>query len=642
MDHQEARVERIDACRELYLKHEGRHHELIEKEMRALGHKDFHRRIMHDRFERGRYTAGWINQYGFDSLVRERKKKALNVDRLAAGLMRADSTDGTVQPLSEHSVETAGTDHDGSAYNAPIGGGETIPMPDFPEFLEWLKKVSPSMTWEWKHQVYIYKRLRRVSDGLCKRLMIFLPPRHGKSELVTVRYAAWRLKQDPKLNIILSSYNQRLANRFSRKVRRVLTEDQAISDESAAAAEITRDAVEVYRNPAVGPSVLCPFSAKREAPRQTAASGSAFPFTHRRANSEAEWETSHGGGMRAVGVGSGVTGFGAGLIIIDDPIKSRAEAESQTYRDNIWDWFNDDLYTRLEPNGAIILIQTRWHEDDLAGRLLREAREEGCEQWEVVDLPALAEPPASAGGQNVDDSQGNRSPAHAGGSDPLGRPPGAALCPERFNVEALERLKRKLGSYSFAALYQQKPVPAEGGLFKRKWFNNVILTAPAGLRWARGYDLAMSMGVTSDYTASFRVAYDKEGNLYIDGGFRRRIEYPEQRKYVLGRIESEPETQHCVELSANGNAVIQDLRRDTRVLGRILRGVKVEGSKVSRALPWIALAEAGKLYLVRGAWNIEFIDEACSFPAGTHDDQIDAVSIAVRMCRQQVGQLFRF
>src|SRR5206468_3028498 len=192
------------------------------------------------------------------------------------------------------------------------------------------------------------------------------------------------------------------------------------------------------------------------------------PHLRRRLNTVAEWETGLGGGVRAVGVGGGITGFGANLVIIDDPVRSRAEAESKTYREKIYDWFNDDLYTRLEPNASIILIQTRWHEDDLAGRLLKEA-EDGGEHWDVISLPALSEPPASAGGQNVggtvpsvaldrrkitggeiDSTISNLSanggpisistnwpPADAGASDPLGRFPGEALCADRFNEEDL-------------------------------------------------------------------------------------------------------------------------------------------------------------------------------------------------------------
>ena len=179
-------------------------------------------------------------------------------------------------------------------------------------------------------------------------------------------------------------------------------------------------------------------------------------------------------------------------------------------------------------------------------------------------------------------------------------------------------------------------------MFKRHWFKNIVTYPPPGLKWKRGYDLGLSSKATADYTASLRAAYDKEGNLYIDGGYRARIEYPEQRRYILGRIEAEPDTEHGVELSANGNAVIQDLRRERNILGRAFRGIVIKGDKLTRALGWLALAEEGRVRLVRGAWNTEFIEEACSFPAGTHDDQIDAVSIAVHMHRRQKGKLHRF
>ncbi|MBP9664614.1 MAG: phage terminase large subunit, partial [Pyrinomonadaceae bacterium] len=215
--------------------------------------------------------------------------------------------------------------------------------------------------------------------------------------------------------------------------------------------------------------------------------------------------------------------------------------------------------------------------------------------------------------------------------DEIGRTVGDALWPARFNVQHLENTKEKIGSYSFASLFQQHPVPAEGGLFKREWFRHIVDRAPHGLIWKRGYDLGITANPTSDYTASFRVAYDKEGNLYIDGGFRKRIEYPDQRRYVLGRIREELDTEHGIEDTANGSAVVQELRKEVRLQGRAFRAIKAKGDKVSRSLAWMNLAEAGNLRLVRAAWNNEFIDEACAFPLGTHDDQIDAVSIAVAM-----------
>ena len=606
------------------------------------------------------------------------------------------------------------------------------------------------MTWDWKHQVYIYKYLKRVYDGTCKRLMIFVPPRHGKSELVTVRYAAYVIKTDPSKNVIIGSYNQRLANRFSRKIKRVLSDDSVLNaetqrhvkgDTTGSAGIPARPCLggttkpaerEVTGEPPVGDindrdlRAGSPRS-NSKAPRLSDSAvktpdESSFPFIKpRQANSEAEWETREGGGLRAVGVGSGVTGFGANLIIVDDPVKSRSEAESERMRENVWDWFNDDLYTRLEPDGSIILIQTRWHEDDLAGRLLRESKEEGGEQWEVVNLPALAEtgsagiparrcfgeqaeeeqmdvatePPtedindnhwragsprsnfagnagalacidAKASGERGEEtmlSETEITPpnefaetyaAYAGGTgvagegacvpgngDPLGRAPGEALCPDRFDENALGRLKRKLGSYSFAALYQQRPVPAEGGLFKRAWFN-IVSHAPPNLRWKRGTDPGISGKSDADYTASFRIAYDREGSMYIDGGYRRQMEYPELRKFILGRILAEPDTEHGIELSAHGNAILQDLRREKSVRGRAFRGIRVKDSKVARALSWLALAEEGKVFLIRAAWNQEFLDEAASFPTGTHDDQIDAVSLAVKMATQQKNRGYGF
>lgn len=439
------------------------------------------------------------------------------------------------------------------------------------DFPDWLPTVTPNWIWTWRHQQYLYSALQRVTDGVTKRLMIFMPPRHSKSETVTVRYAAYTLEQNPKTHIILGCYNQKLANRFSRKTRRIA--------ESRIQLSADRKAVE-------------------------------------------EWETAVGGGFRAVGVGGGITGFGANLILLDDPVKSSAEAESETYRDKCWDWFNDDLYTRLEPDAAIVLTMTRWHDDDLAGRLIREAAEEGGEQWEIVSLPAIAEE-----------------------NDPLGRKRGEALCPERYDREALEKRRRKLGPYSFAALFQQRPVPIEGALFKRDWFaDKIIEAAPTGLRWARGYDLAISQKTSADYTASFRCAFDKLGNLYIADGLRKRLEFPEQQRYVVHRMRTEASTDHGVERALHGEALVQSLRRVPAVRHVPLKSIRVDKDKYTRALAWANLAEEGRVYLVRGGWNGDFLDEICRFTGrgDTHDDQVDAVSLAVSMLARRRSRLLAF
>ncbi len=214
--------------------------------------------------------------------------------------------------------------------------------------------------------------------------------------------------------------------------------------------------------------------------------------------------------------------------------------------------------------------------------------------------------------------------------DPLGRKPGVALCRERYDEKALARIKKKLGSYSFSALYQQQPAPAEGGRFKREWFKKIVDEAPPNLRWKRGYDLAVSTKTSADYTASFRCAKDKLGNLYIADGTRARIEDPEQRRYAIERMKTERNTEHGIESALHGAAFVQDIRRDIRFGHIALRSVKVDTDKLTRALAWLNLAEEGKVFLVRGPWIDEFVDE------------VDAVSIAVNMLAQRSGTTHGF
>ncbi len=431
---------------------------------------------------------------------------------------------------------------------AKEGGAATVvPFP------AWLFDTSPSYRWDWPHMRHIQQALEAVSSGALMRLMLFLPPRHGKSECVTVRYPVWRLEQQPELRVIVGAYNQTLASSFSRKARKI----------------------------AMG----------------------RFPLSQERTAVE-DWQTPAGGGIRAAGVGAGVTGRGADLVIIDDPVKNREEAESAAYRDRVWDWYTDDLYTRLEPGAALILIMTRWHEDDLAGRILTSER---ASDWHIISLPAFAED-----------------------NDPLGRAAGAALCPERYDEAALGAIREVLGTRSFTALYQQRPQPAEGALFKRQWFN-IVDHAPEGLTWVRYYDLAASVKTTADYTASAAAALGDDGVLYIRDMVRGRWEWPDAKKIITQTMQHEPHTQHAIEEAMHGLAALQELHRDPSLVNISLRGVRVDKDKVSRALPWAARAEAGKVALVQGAWIPAFIDEVCQFPQGAHDDQIDTVSGGVQM-----------
>jgi len=615
----------VAELREVYGKYRGTRHDLIEKEMRERGWKKFRR----------------------EQLVNKRTRRTLEV-----GLIAKLALDQGVELGRSR--------------------GKRRRIEQKLDLEAWLTITEPKWKWSWGHQRLLYAKLREVSMGRLKRLMIMMPPRHGKSELVTVRYVAYRLTRDPSLNVIVGSYNQRLANRFSRKIRNVWAAAQSEPPASAGG----REPGLMNGEPALG--AVPPAHAggsdlgqrgnaeqrttqssakKRRTPPLLRKEGS---FARAVSRSAAEWETTVGGGVRAVGVGAGITGFGARLVVIDDPVKNRAEAESEAYRGRVWDWFNDDIYTRLEPDAAVILIQTRWHEDDLAGRLISEMAN-GGEKWDVVSLPALAEsvtgPSVNEGADGLSSSDRRVDDGNAGGTgtgalpngratdtnaDPLGRAPGEALCPERYDEAALERIKRKLGSYSFAALYQQRPVLAAGGIFKREWFSRIIEFPPEGSRWTRGYDLAVSTKASADYTATFRCAMDTKGNIYIADGFRGRIEFPDQRRLLIERMLAERDTTHCIEQALHGTAIVQDLRRERSVAHVPLRACRVDADKVTRALAWANRAEEGKIILVRGSWIADFLDEVASFPHGRHDDQIDAVSLAIGVLAGQRRASFGF
>jgi predicted phage terminase large subunit-like protein len=308
--------------------------------------------------------------------------------------------------------------------------------------------------------------------------------------------------------------------------------------------------------------------------------------------------------MMTAGVGGPVTGKGADVLIIDDPVKNYEEAHSETIRERNWNWFTSTAYTRLEPNGSVIIIQTRWHESDLAGRVLQELTHE---DWREIRFPALAE-----------------------ANDPLGRPEGAALWPERFNVARLQAIKKTIGSYQFSALYQQRPTAPEGEMFKRAWFE-IVDAAPAGIVWVRSWDKGGTMG-GGDPTAGVLIGKAPDGIYYINdvmegqwGSFERErtikvtthadaAMYGRQNYSVV--IEQEPGSggKHSAEIT------IKELA------GYSIHAERPTGDKVVRAAPLAAQAEAGNVKLVKGKWNRAFLDQFAGFPSGVHDDIVDATS----------------
>lgn len=421
-------------------------------------------------------------------------------------------------------------------------------------FSHWLKETTPSWSWDWPHIVHIGKYLKRVTDGDIKRLMLTIPPRHGKSEMVTVRYPVYRLEDSPSLSIIIGAYNQKLANKFSRKARRVGTERLSFSTE--------RCSVE-------------------------------------------DWETTSGGGMRAVGVGGGITGHGGDLIVVDDPIKSREEAESEAYRERVWDWWTDDLYTRLEPGGAMIIIMTRWHEDDLIGRILSG---ELAGEWTAVSLPAEAEE-----------------------NDPLNRNLGEPLCPDRYDAAALEDRRQVLGSYAFSALFQQRPAPPEGGMAEEGWFT-VLDVVPADTMKVRAWDFAATKAKTMsergpDWTVGTLLGF-KSDDWFVEDIVRERVTPGAVFDLVCEVAERDGKGVPIVfEEEGGSSGKMSSYALVTRLSGWIIEPVHVTGDKVSRAMSFLSQARVGNVKLKRALWNKAWLREIANFPVGTYDDQVDSASL---------------
>lgn len=409
-----------------------------------------------------------------------------------------------------------------------------------------------------KHLAHLNNKLLDLAAGRITRLAVFMPPRHGKSELCSRYFPAWFLGTFPDKRIIQAGYGNQFAARWGRHTRNAIDEAHA------------RGIFSIRVDPTK--------------------------------SSADEWDVAgHEGGMFCAGVGGGVTGQGADLLTIDDPVKSRQEAESLTYRERSWAWYTDDLYTRLHPGARVLLVATRWHHDDLSGRILRADEARG--EWEVINFPALAEE-----------------------ADVLGRQPGEALWPQRYDEAAIANLRATLGSYSFAALCQQRPAPREGGMFKRAWFQ-IVDAAPVEGDRARGWDLAATEG-GGDWTVGVRGVHN--GRYYIEDVRREQLGPAGVRDLVRRTAQHDGPAVRVSLPQDPGQAGKEQAQEYTRLLaGYPIRTSPETGPKHIRAEAFAAQAEAGNVALVRGPWNEAFIEEFCSFNpdvADQADDQVDATS----------------
>ena len=587
------------------------------------------------------------------------------------------------------------------------------------DFGAWLKVYWPDWPWDFRHLRFIRRYLRRLNKGDITRLMIFTPPRHYKSQMVTVRYPAWLLVNDPSLRIIIGAYSQTLAETFSRQVKAIVAEQGVeISTERHAAAEwetlagggvkavgvgtgvtgfgancfvgetevMCRGGVKKIRDVAVGDFVLSMDIAtgkksyqRVEATRKSVVRDLIEVKTSRgvefRCTPEHEIYTADEGYVEAdillaedfgvvpdkvvfanggvdtikatqkvrdadgvevydIQVAENHNFFANGIlvhncILIDDPVKSREEAESLAYRRKVKNWWTDDLSTRLEPDGKVVLTMTRWHQDDLAGFILNS--EEG-KDWDVVKLPAIA-----------------------GDNDQMGRAPGEPLNPERWSLEDLMYIKATRSPRTWMSLYQQSPIIPGGATFRRSWF--------ADTRYARGrahdgrviaryisFDTASKDKDTNAYTAMVIGDLLMDYRMAIRYVWRARMEFPELPDIILRFA-----TQYrgdgilravIIEDKSSGTTALQTLRKTAPYwLSSILTPFMPSGDKVQRAEQAATWCRNGSVILPHPSddipWLNDFETELFSFPASEFADQVDAFSQLIIYTENLLEQGYR-
>ena len=406
------------------------------------------------------------------------------------------------------------------------------------------------------HNEIVAKYLQRIADGEELSLIIEMPPRHGKSMTISETFPSYYIAKNPYKRVIVTAYSDYLAGKFGRLNRDKLNECGQYFDVS-----------------------LDPNNAQA---RNWSLDG--YP-----------------GGMIATGIGGSITGEGADLLIIDDPIKNAEAANSQTQRQKVWDEWESTLSTRLHSGASVIVVMTRWNEDDLVGRLLDNASRD----WVRIRLPAISE----------------------GDGDLLQRPEGEPLWPERYGVDWAERKKREVGSRTWSALYQQSPSPSEGTMFRRDWFK--FYTIPPKFETeVISWDMAFKDETNSDYVVG-QVWGKHRGEFYLIDQVRAKMSFPATVQSFRSLAAKHPRVRiKLVEDKANGTAVIATLRRE--ISGVI--PINPQGGKIVRAQAVSPLFEAGNVYLPDpriAPWVHDYIEEFAVFPNGKHDDQVDSSTQAL-------------
>lgn len=438
----------------------------------------------------------------------------------------------------------------------------------------------------YEHLILLNDYLLRVATGEIDRLMVWTPPRHGKSELVSRWLPAWYLGMFPDRHVMLASYEATLARSWGRKAREIVQEHGKW----------------------------------------------AFDIGVRLEPRAADWWqiAGHDGVMVTAGVGGALTGKGADLLIIDDPIKNSEQAASAVMREKQLDWWRSTASTRLHPGAAAVIVQTRWHEADLSGQLL--AEEPG--RWTVLNLPAIAED-----------------------GDQLGREPGAPLCPELYDSDALSQIRRQVGGYFWTAMYQGRPAPPEGFLFKRQDFRywRVETTMVGALEQAwyvlpddedgsrrfdagqcarfQTVDAAISAREQADWTVVATWAITPDLDLLLVNVARRHFEEQQTVQFLAGENDEHLRPPMWIERFGAGRNPLARLAKMGHPVTEIPAEAGAQLDKLTRAFGAIALCERHKLFFPSGQpdWLGAYEDELTSFPNAAHDDQVDVTSYAARL-----------
>lgn len=437
--------------------------------------------------------------------------------------------------------------------------------------------LDPAGYTRWGYVALLGEKFRQAVEGESIRQLWMMPARYGKTLNASVWGPVWGLDRYPWLRLILTSYGAELAEQNSASVRDLI-------DLHASALRVK---------------------------------------VHPRKRASKRWWTTEGGQVLAAGVGGAMTGFGGDVIVIDDAFKNYEEASSEANRKKVWNWYKSVVYLRRQTEqSAIIVAGTRWHEQDLQGLLLKPPDGEEPEEWDVVRLPALAEAPNPDG------------PAWEQLPDPLGRAPGEPLEPGRFTKAEVLRKHRVLGSYLTAAMEQQRPSSAEGGIFKRKWWRQYTTRPVEADDWQIVWDSSFADKKDSSYCVGALWARVGSRKLLVDL-VRDRMDYPTFKRTVVSFAKKWPQARVVrIEDKANGPAVLADLRGT--VSGMV--PYTPQGSKESRARAVSADVEAGDVLLpdpgiddpkVDRSFVHEFINEHAQFPTGSHDDQVDTTTMAL-------------